>query len=83
MSKRTDENKRLQFTARVHRQHSSLVVTIPKGICKELDIQRGDIAMFVTEPGVGAAVIVNINTRGYENGKDARNPDREDQGRRA
>lgn len=35
-----------QFTAKVHRQHNSLVVTVPKGLCNLLHIKRGDILVF-------------------------------------
>ena len=72
----------MQFTARVHRQHNSLVVTVPKGLCKELQVVRGDLLLFEVEQGDVAAVVGKISLRGSENGKDARNRDREDQGRR-
>ncbi len=69
MTKRTDTIKTLQFTARVHRQHTSLVVTVPKGLCSELKIVKGDMLLFEVEPGEAAAVVGKLGLRGSESGR--------------
>ena len=51
MTDPTLPNMTMQYTARVHKQHTSLVITIPKGICREMDISRGDILLFEVFPG--------------------------------
>lgn len=80
MTKRTDTNSILQFTSKVHRQHSSLVITLPKGLCKQLEIIKGDVILFEVEPGEVAAVMGKISLRGSENAGNSRNSDREDKG---
>jgi len=46
MTNRTYINTERHFTSRVHRQHNSLVVTVPKELCEVLKIQHGDILVF-------------------------------------
>jgi len=80
MTKRTKHNKTLQYTSKVHRQHNSLVVTVPKALCQQLTIVKGDILLFEVESGDVAAVVGKIALRGIENGRDTGNSDRKDQG---
>lgn len=80
MTKRTDTGKRLQYTARAYRQHSSLVITVPKGLCTQLEIERGDIILFAVRPGDDVAVMETIHYRGIYDGGDKRNSDRENPG---
>lgn len=75
-----DTNKTLQFTARVHRQHTCLVITVPRGLCKQLEIVKGDILLFEVEPGEVAAVVGKLALRGVEHGRDNANKDRRDTG---
>lgn len=67
MAKRTIILKTFQFTSKVHRQHSSLVITLPKGICEKLNISKGDIVCFEVEPGQVACIMGKIKLRGPEN----------------
>lgn len=81
MAKRTDNNQTKQFTARIHRQHSSLVITAPKGLCKILDWVKGDILLFEVEVGDSAAIVGKLSLRGSENVRDRGNSDRSNKGR--
>lgn len=56
-----------QFTARIHRQHSSLVITVPKGLCKILDWDKGDVLLFEVEIGDSAAIVGKSALRGDKN----------------
>jgi len=80
MTKRTVISKTFQFTSKVHRQHSSLVVTLPKGICEKLQISSGDIVLFEVEEGDVHAIMGKILLRGSEDGRGKGNSHREDKG---
>lgn len=82
MTERTEISGTLQFTSKVFRQHSSLVITLPKGVCEQLGISKGDVVLFEVEQGEVAAVMGKIAMRGCEDDRDSRNSDREDQGGR-
>lgn len=78
MSDEKEEKKTLQFTARVHRQHSSLVVTVPKGLCRQLEIVKSDILLFEVETGDAAAVVGKLKLRGSESGENCTHTGRKD-----
>ena len=78
MTKRFIQGKTMQYTARVHKQHTSLVVTVPKGLCTHLQISRGDMLLFEVEPGDDAAVVGKLTLRGSESGQNNRSADGED-----
>lgn len=80
MAKRTALRKIEQFTVRVHRQHSSLVVTLPKRMCELLDVDKGDIVVFSTSWSARVLFLEKLVPRRERYGKDSRNPDRKDQG---
>ena len=80
MTKRTKQTNSLQFTSKVHRQHASLKVTVPKGLCNLLGIHQGDLLLFELEQGDCAAVVGKLCMRGIEHGKDRERPDRKDSG---
>lgn len=46
MKSAQDKNQELPFTTAIHRQHSSLVTTVPKKICRMMNIEAGDLACF-------------------------------------
>jgi len=71
-----------QFTARIHKQHSSLVITVPKGLCDILDLVKGDVLLFEVKVGDVAAIVGKANLRGSENVGDTGNSGREDRGGR-
>lgn len=73
MAKRTDINQTKQYTSKVHRQHSSLVITLPKGICEQLEITKGDIVLFEVELGEVACIMGKITLRDSESNGDKGN----------
>jgi len=81
MTNRTVTSRVFQFTSKVHKQHASLVITLPKGICHQLEIRAGDIVLFEVEPGEVACIMGKITLRGSENAGDRTNSDKKDQGR--
>lgn len=80
MTKRTVKTKVFQFTSKVHRQHSSLVITLPKGICEQLKISKGDIVLFEVEQGEVACIMGKITLRGVDCDRDKRNSGRKHKG---
>jgi len=83
MTKRTVKLRVFQFTSKVHKQHASLVITLPKGVCNQLEIRAGDIVLFEVEPGEVACIMGKITLRGIENGGNSRNSNRGNQSRGA
>jgi antitoxin component of MazEF toxin-antitoxin module len=55
---------------RVHRQHNSLVVTLPKLLCKEHTIQRGDYLEFTSDAFGMAINVRKVQIGVAENAKD-------------
>lgn len=80
MTERTDIIQVKQFTSKVHRQHSSLVITLPKGICEQLEISKGDIVLFEVEQGEVACVMGKITLRGVDYERDKANSDIKNKG---
>jgi len=70
MTKRAELNSTLQFTARVHRQHSSLVVTLPYKLCRLLDISRSDILVFEYLGRADAAMLYKLKCGEWYNEPD-------------
>jgi len=69
------------YVTRAHRQHNSLVTTIPKGICHALGIEKGDIIVFDLQCGKGFAKFA-IQLKGPGNNvRNKGNSDRQDSGR--
>ena len=80
MTKRKNDVKTMQFTAKVHRQHTSLVVTFPKKLAEILEVEKGDIILFEVEPGDLAAVVGRMLLRGPKRGPDKGDSDIRDKG---
>lgn len=68
MTKRTDNIITNQFTGRVHKQHNSLVITLPKGLCEVLNISKGQYILFEVVPGAVVAVMGKVALKGVEDG---------------
>lgn len=64
MTKRLEIDKSEQFTARVHRQHSSLVITLPKRMCSLMAVDKGDIIVFVASWDPNLFFIEKLTPRG-------------------
>lgn len=81
MGKTKAKNDTVPYITRAHRQHSSLVTTIPKGVCVLLDIECGDILVFDVQCGKGYAEF-KIQLKGAKHdGRGKGNPDRKNKGR--
>jgi len=55
MTKDRDKITTCPYVVSAHRQHNSIVATIPKGICHALGIEAGDIVCFDLQCGKGYA----------------------------
>lgn len=55
MTKNRAKKFSVPYTAKVHRQHNSRVVTVPKGLCHALGIKSGDLVVFDLQCGKGYA----------------------------
>ena len=55
MTKSKEKVESCPFVVSAHRQHNSLVTTIPKAIIQALGIQAGDIVCFDLQCGKGYA----------------------------
>jgi len=70
------------FIKRVHKQHSSCVVTLPKVVLKQLKVKRGDYIRFEDGEKYWQVTITKVNTGKRENGRDKGNSDKRDSGGR-
>jgi len=82
MTNRTEKDGTVQFTARVHRQHNSLTVTVPQGLCKILGIYAGDILVFEHWGAKDKAIVGTLRSGGWYHDRDNRHSDRQDKGGR-
>jgi len=69
-----------QFTSRIHRQHNSLVITLPKGLCEILSWEKGDVILFEVEVGDVAAIVGKSSLRGIDYAGDKGHSNRKDKG---
>ena len=68
------------FIAKVYRQHRSLCVAVPRPVCIAMGIKAGQYMIFSWNQGDGRFNLKKFIPPGAKDGKDERNPDREDQG---
>lgn len=80
MTKRTSIDETAQFTARVHKQHNSLVVTVPKGLCDLMGIKQGDILVFEHLPVQDKAILGRLTSGGWYHERSDGDSDRADKG---
>lgn len=74
-------NTTCPYVVSAHRQHNSIVATIPKAICVALGIEAGDIVCFDLQCGKGYAIFSlqlkgPKNAEGYKSDKVGRNRSR-------
>lgn len=80
MTKRSAKNSTASYATRAHKQHASLVTTIPKAVCHALGIESGDILCFEVQCGKGVANFF-VQIKGVKhNGRSPGNTDRPDSG---
>lgn len=80
MAKRTSIDTTAQFTVRVHKQHNSLTVTVPKELCKLLGIVAGDILVFEHWGAKDKAIMGRLSSGGWYHDRAKGDSDRKDQG---
>ena len=51
------------FTSRVHKQHTSLVVTVPRGVCNGVGIERGSLLLWEVDKEGGKAMLSLVKSR--------------------
>lgn len=63
---------------KVHKQHSSLVVIVPKAVRKALSITAGSYVIFCSHPGTNIVEFSKFVSGDRKNGRDSRDSDRKD-----
>jgi len=66
--------------AKLHKQHTSVVMTVPKLICKSLGLCAGDYVVIEQVGSSQVATLKKFNPKDIRNGKDKRNSDWENKG---
>ena len=70
------------FICKVHRQHNSIVMTIPVNVCRELEIKKGDcVVLDKTQFGLGYR-FTKLVLGDLRNAKAAKHSGRKNKGRR-
>jgi len=82
MAKRKEKSETVMYATRAHKQHSSLVTTIPKVVCQMLDIEPGDILSFEVECGKQVAAFRRQLKGAVYNARDKRDPAKQNKSRR-
>jgi len=67
---------------RAQRQHSSVVVVIPKLVRTALDLKAGDYVVFSSHPNTGVAELSKFIPGDKNHGRDTGRSNRKDKGRR-
>lgn len=65
------------YVKRIHRQHSSCVVTLPKDVLRRLQAKSGDYIRFEDGEKYWQVTISKVSTGAKENGRDKGNSDKE------
>lgn len=68
--------------AKLHKQHSSIVMTVPKLICKSLGLSAGDYVLIEQIDDSKVAALQKFIPEDLRNAGEKRNPDRKSKGRR-
>lgn len=68
--------------AKLHRQHTSVVMTVPKLICKSLGLCAGDYVIIEQVDSSKVATLQKFNPKDIRNARVKRNSDRKDKGGR-
>ncbi|MBA7665262.1 hypothetical protein ES703_73332 [subsurface metagenome] len=62
---------------RTQRQHSSVVVTIPKAVRDVLDLKAGDYVVFTSHPGTNVTELRKFSSEVHTHGRNYSSPGRE------
>ncbi len=68
------------FIAKVHRQHNSLVITVPKPVCIALGLKAGQHMVFTWQQSEGKFKFSKFKPEGAHDDGDSRNPAFKDSG---
>lgn len=80
MNRSRNKTIKLPYLTHAHRQHNSIVTTIPKAVCVALGIEAGDIVMFEIYSGKGHAKF-KLQLKGAQSyARITERTDREDRG---
>lgn len=71
-----------EYVTHVHRQHTSVVTTIPRAVCKALDLGPGQYLVWQVVKDSLFVQISKVAVGGRNRGKDNVGSNRENQGRR-
>ena len=66
--------------AKLHKQHTSVVMTVPKLICKSLGLCAGDYVIIEKVNSSKVATLQKFNAKDIRNVGKKRNPDRKNKG---
>lgn len=68
--------------AKLHRQHSSIVMTVPKLVCKKLKLSAGDYVVLRDSADSRFIFLSKFKPEEIKNARDKRNSVRSNKGRR-
>lgn len=71
-----------QYVTRIHRQHSSVVTSVPKGVQQVLQLKSGDYLLWQVSEGSLFVQVCKVNPGGVGYAKDNERAGRENKGRR-
>ena len=71
----------IHYVARAHRQHSSVVVTIPKGARHWINVKAGDLVLFAVDTEKNACAIAQLIPGGSKDAKRNKHSSRKNKGR--
>lgn len=69
--------------AKLHRQHTSVVMTVPKAICKSLGLCAGDYVILDQVDSSKVATLQKFIPKDIRNARQKRNSNRKNKGRTA
>ena len=65
---------------RIHKQHGTLVVSIPKPVARAMEAKRGSYIIFKQIDTLGVFVIAKVHEGDYPYGDVNRDPDKQNKG---
>jgi len=69
-----------QYVTKIHRQHTSVVTSLPKAVREQLELTAGDNLFWEVDEASQFVQVCKVVRRGELNAANKRNSDRKDQG---
>jgi len=69
-----------QYVTKLHKQHSSIVSSIPKAMAEELELKAGNHLMWTVDTLSDDVQVCKVRSRTESDGSDKRNQHRKDKG---